>query len=290
MERKPFEGGYRFGDGVRTIWRGSRSLVEEITKKKRAIRDLAERGDVNALQAVLDAGGDVQSRSDYGTTALHKASSSGQLEAVKLLLAYGADTAALAPRNDGNTPLMEAVKYGHAECAEAIRSWQKRDSLYASAKGANLDTVESAKRLASFSKDAAFFLDELDEDLDSDESDGEDPDSGESDGDDAAPRAYPAGKLLFMHAMTGEDQQLEEAGETVDDEEDGFVLLDAQSDSTPSTGYTVFTDIFVFVNPSSGGELHYRFKCIQITFPVGPPQVIAVPSSLPRSCRSSGPW
>jgi hypothetical protein len=33
---------------------------------------MAERGDVEGLQLALDAGADVESRSEYGTTALHK--------------------------------------------------------------------------------------------------------------------------------------------------------------------------------------------------------------------------
>jgi hypothetical protein len=46
-------------------------VTESVTGRKRRIRDMAERGDVEGLQEALDAGADVESRSDYGATALH---------------------------------------------------------------------------------------------------------------------------------------------------------------------------------------------------------------------------
>jgi hypothetical protein len=221
-------------------------LVEEVTKRKRSFRDFAANGDVNALQAALEDGIDVNCRSDYGTTALHKAASSGHAEAVELLLAYGADTTLLAPREGGITPLMEAIKYGHHACEEILRA-REDCGQYASPQ-ADVGTVENAKRLASFSQDAAFFLDD-----DDDSSDSEDAES--------ASNADHAGKRLFLNAMEGKQQQERPASATgnaevavEDKEDDGFVLLDAQSESAPSTGYAIFTDIFVFVNPSSGGN------------------------------------
>lgn len=47
------------------------ALLEHVTGRKRRIRDMAGRGDVEGLQEALDAGADVESKDDYGQTALH---------------------------------------------------------------------------------------------------------------------------------------------------------------------------------------------------------------------------
>ena len=69
------------------------SLVEEITRTKRTFRDAAENGDLKKLVTLYSAQKkkDIESRSDYGATALHKAAANGHLGCVQFLLGHGAE-------------------------------------------------------------------------------------------------------------------------------------------------------------------------------------------------------
>lgn len=67
---------------------------------------------------LLEAGADVNARTDRGTHALHAAAQHGYDPILHRLLAAGAD---VNPRNDeGQTPLFLAIRNGHEESAEAL--------------------------------------------------------------------------------------------------------------------------------------------------------------------------
>lgn len=71
----------------------------------------AKRGNVPALQSMLDAGVPVDTRLDIGRTALLVATVNGRTQAMELLLRAGADID--AQDNNGSTALILAAEYGH---------------------------------------------------------------------------------------------------------------------------------------------------------------------------------
>lgn len=78
---------------------------------------------------LLEAGADVNARTDRGTHALHAAAQHGYNPILQRLLAAGAE---VDPRNDeGQTPLFLAIRNGHEDSAEALI-----------AKGANGNVVD----------------------------------------------------------------------------------------------------------------------------------------------------
>lgn len=62
----------------------------------------AIRGDTAAIEALLDAGAEINTPGEYGHTALHEAVGQGRGAAVSILLARGASTT--ATNDDGYTP------------------------------------------------------------------------------------------------------------------------------------------------------------------------------------------
>jgi hypothetical protein len=87
---------------------------------KKKFFNAAKSGDVAALRAALDAGMDVHALDGNKWTALHEACRYGQLEAVKVLLAAGADPNLPHPQN-GFTPMVVATfEKGHTEIVRAL--------------------------------------------------------------------------------------------------------------------------------------------------------------------------
>jgi ankyrin repeat protein len=82
-------------------------------------RQAPDRHEVLAL--LIAAGADVQQRGVNDYTALHYAASRDDALAVELLLRHGADPAAKTRIDHYATPLEEAVRFGHAEGAAALR-------------------------------------------------------------------------------------------------------------------------------------------------------------------------
>jgi ankyrin repeat protein len=104
------------------------SLFEFATGKKREFRDAAETGNLAKVMTLFQEGQDIDSASDYGATALHKASARGQLAMVQFLVSQGANLQAV--HKGGRTAQQEAELQGHADVADVLRKATKKDNLY----------------------------------------------------------------------------------------------------------------------------------------------------------------
>lgn len=83
------------------------------------MHDLAREGDVLSVEALLDAGLDIDRPDDEGRRPLHEAAFSGRIEMVQLLLAAGAVLdAPIHPF--GYTALYYAVQQGRADVARVL--------------------------------------------------------------------------------------------------------------------------------------------------------------------------
>jgi len=92
------------------------------------LHDAAERGDVNRVKQLLNAGVDVNAKNnDYGSTALIVTSTVGHTEVVKILLEKGADVN--SENKYGDTALMGAAAAGQTKIVKALLQ-----------KGANVNT------------------------------------------------------------------------------------------------------------------------------------------------------
>jgi hypothetical protein len=79
----------------------------------------ARKGDVAAVKAQLDKGVDVNTKTQYGATALSYACDRGYVEVVKLLIERGADVN-VKDTFYGEVPLGWAVSKGHAEIVRLL--------------------------------------------------------------------------------------------------------------------------------------------------------------------------
>ena len=104
-------------------WCGAVVLLLSCSKQSQLGRDLlaaVARGDAVAVSALLDRGGDADSRepSNPGRFALAIAAEEDHLEIAALLIARGAQVNARS--NDGNTPLMYASGEGNRDMARLL--------------------------------------------------------------------------------------------------------------------------------------------------------------------------
>lgn len=79
----------------------------------------AIRGDISALQALLDVGADVNAQGEHQYTPLHEAVEQGHVKAVRTLLAANARKD--LTNDDGVTPLALAELLDETEIAELLR-------------------------------------------------------------------------------------------------------------------------------------------------------------------------
>ena len=79
----------------------------------------AERGDASILETMLAGGFDPQARDKDGVTALHRAAMAGRVEAVRVLLAFGAPVNALDGMFSGTPLLWAAEGWSHQQSADA---------------------------------------------------------------------------------------------------------------------------------------------------------------------------
>ncbi|EMP28052.1 60 kDa lysophospholipase, partial [Chelonia mydas] len=106
----------------------AKSLSVSCKEELEAIRDAlipslacaaAKTGDIDALKAIGEMGGNLSCEDYDGRTPLHIASSEGNLQLVEYLLKYGATV--YAKDMFGATPLKYAVKFRHVEVIQLLR-------------------------------------------------------------------------------------------------------------------------------------------------------------------------
>lgn len=83
------------------------------------LHSAALRGDLQAAQALLDAGADVNAQDGRGRTPLHCAVDANSPEMIRLLLERGADPTVVD--NTNSTPLDHADKNGQEEAFRALQ-------------------------------------------------------------------------------------------------------------------------------------------------------------------------
>ena len=84
----------------------------------RALFDACQKGQLEAVKDLLAKGADVNVKGDHGITALIKAISLGHLEVAKELLAHGVDVD--ATNSNDETALLHASQRGHLEVVKAL--------------------------------------------------------------------------------------------------------------------------------------------------------------------------
>lgn len=120
----------------------ARSVGVSCKEELEAVRDAltpalacaaAKTGDINALEAIRDMGGNMSSEDYDGRTPLHVASCEGHYNVVQYLLNNGATV--YAKDRYGDTPLMNAVKFRHLEVIKLLRqtgahlSWEELEHI-----------------------------------------------------------------------------------------------------------------------------------------------------------------
>ncbi|MCK4265417.1 ankyrin repeat domain-containing protein [Candidatus Babeliales bacterium] len=88
-----------------------------------AVHEEVSKGNVEAIEAWLNDGGDVNVATRHGYTPLHCAAAAGHVELVKYLLAHGADIR-IRDNNHEKTALEVALYYNHDEVVEVLKEFE----------------------------------------------------------------------------------------------------------------------------------------------------------------------
>jgi len=113
-----------------SIWQTELYLVDPVTCaafvvscgreiSEQVLHDVAKKGWVDHVAALLSAGVHKDAQNEFGDTPLHEAAANGHADCVELLLKAGADKDA---QNEfaGSTPLHLAARDGHFDCMELL--------------------------------------------------------------------------------------------------------------------------------------------------------------------------
>ena len=87
-----------------------------------ALHRASARGYLEISELLTSSGADVNIRNIYGNTALHKASYRGNLKIVQLLLCQGAHIS-IGDNTYGRTALSYASIYGYLKVPDCLRKW-----------------------------------------------------------------------------------------------------------------------------------------------------------------------
>ena len=79
------------------------------------------------LEALLDAGAEIEARDPVGSTALMDAAAFNHASCVEALLKRGAEVNAATP--DGDTALHRATELGYSSCVRLLLAWGADKSL-----------------------------------------------------------------------------------------------------------------------------------------------------------------
>ena len=90
---------------------------------KTSLHIAAQAGDTNAVQALSQAGADINTRDEFGTTPLIEASRCGHDQIVRMLIQAGADVNAC--NQLGDTPITAASYHGHDKVVQLISPPEK---------------------------------------------------------------------------------------------------------------------------------------------------------------------
>ena len=100
---------------------------QAVVEESHALARAAEGGDLDAVKMLLAAGADVNAAGAYGKTPLIAAAAQGHAGIVRLLLERGAEIN--ARKSDGFTALISAVFFGHEEVVRTLLSHNADVSL-----------------------------------------------------------------------------------------------------------------------------------------------------------------
>eukprot|EP01065_Artemidia_motanka_P048093 TRINITY_DN7682_c0_g2_i1.p1 TRINITY_DN7682_c0_g2~~TRINITY_DN7682_c0_g2_i1.p1 ORF type:complete len:689 (+),score=216.80 TRINITY_DN7682_c0_g2_i1:76-2067(+) len=106
-------------------------LGDHRQSRQEALWKAAKKGDAWRLEALVEAGVDVEERDEYGFTALFVCAVGGHAAAVRFLAGAGAEVSPIAA--GGSTPIVAAASAGHQACVDALL-----------AAGASVDEIGSA--------------------------------------------------------------------------------------------------------------------------------------------------
>ena len=92
----------------------------------------AQRGDIDALSALVAEGANINEQDEQGWTALHWSAGKGDLEVIKFLLEHQADITLTG--QDNRTPFMVAQAAGNRDAGSVIASAEKAKGVWKDAR------------------------------------------------------------------------------------------------------------------------------------------------------------